>query len=126
MRALWRPAWYELDQALEVDVEDDFAFCEEAPSTVPSGYDIVFHNPLLDNREPVLRRARIVCIRHATLGGIRRIETTGLVYVMTLVDGNEVHVEAEETPGKIEYASGTRTAEVAIWDFNVDLTLVDH
>ena len=27
MRALWRPAWYELDQALKIDTDGTYAFC---------------------------------------------------------------------------------------------------
>jgi len=123
MRALWRPAWFELDQPLEVDFEDEYAFCNVYPPGVPSGFDLVFHNPLLDQSDPILRRARIARIHHAILGDVRRVETKGLVYAITLIDGTSIQVEAEETPGEIEYTPASHIAKIDNWDLDVEVSI---
>jgi hypothetical protein len=74
-------------------------------------------------RDAVLRRARILRINHPTLGDLKRIETEGLVYVLTLIGGEQVRVEAEESPGTIERAPGLQIANVATWDIDVTLAL---
>jgi hypothetical protein len=122
-RSLWRPAWYELDQSLEVGIEDDFAFCVETPAAGPVEYELVFHNPLLMSRDAVVRRARILRINHPVLGDLQRIETEGLVYVFTLSSGEQVRVEAEESPGKVEGSPGSQIANVVTWDFDVTLAV---
>jgi hypothetical protein len=123
MKALWRPAWYELDQDLEVDLEDEFAFCRTPPSGVAPGFDFVFHTVLLDRGEPALRRAKILRIMHSVLGDVQRVETTGLVYTMTLTDGSVIRVEAEETPGAIEVTPGRRSPTIVSWDLEVDVEI---
>ena len=65
------------------------------------------------------------CIRHATLGEVRCVQTAGLVYIVTLVCGEEVHVDSEENPGKIDYASRKDMNRIDNWDFEVDLSRVD-
>jgi len=109
--------------AAEVDAEDEYAFCNACPPGVPSGFDLVFHNPLLVQGDPVLRRARIVRIHHATLGDVRRVETKGLVYAITLIDGTSIQVEAEETPGEIEYKPASHVANVDNWDLDVEVSV---
>jgi hypothetical protein len=41
----------------------------------------------------------IAAIRHPELGAVRKVDTRGLDYTITLADGTELRVEAEETPG---------------------------
>ena len=121
MKALWRPAWYELDESLVVDAQGEYAFCGELSAAVPQTFDLVFHNPLLAKGEPLWRRVRIVRIRHAVLGDVERVETTGLTYTMTLADGGIVRIEAEETPGRIEYMPPPHPTKIDSWDLEVEL-----
>jgi len=44
---------------------------------------------------------------------------------VTLVCGEEVHVDSEENPGKIDYASRKDMNRIDNWDFEVDLSRVD-
>lgn len=108
---------------MEVDILDDYAFCESAPEGVSKKYDLVFHNPLLCDQHIVLR-ARIVSIQHPTLGALQSVQTAGLVYLLTLTDGTSIQVEAEETPGKIEHASTGAVDPVKGWDLDVVLSQV--
>lgn len=106
---------------MALGLEADFAFCATYPSGAPPGYDLVFHNPLLDPAQPVLHWVRIVRIRHPSLGEVRRVDTKGLVYALELIDGAVIQVEAEETPGRIEYMPPTCRAEVEGWDLEVEV-----
>jgi hypothetical protein len=121
MKALWRPAWYELDQSLAVGAVGTYAFCRARPSDVTTAIDLVFYNPLLGQVDPLFRSVRILRIHHPSLGPIARIDATGLTYSVVLMGGSVVEVEAEETPGQIESELPAGVAPFEDWDFEVEL-----
>ena len=73
--AAWVPGWYELDPPLEVGLT------------------------LWRSQDAVIAHGTIAGIRHQDLGEVRKVDTRGLDYTISLADGSELLVEAEETPG---------------------------
>lgn len=99
-RAIWLPFWYELDQSIEVGVVDDFDFFREAPEYLgPEQRPVFYHGSWNERHLFCTARKRIVSIRHHQLGAIRKIDTRGLDYTFTMLDGRVLKVEAEESPG---------------------------
>lgn len=101
VHAAWIPGWYELDQPLEVGVEREFVFWRVVPHYLSNSEGLVFYNTLWHEGDGVFGTGRILRIRHLELGDIRNIDTRGLDYTITLVDGSELLVNAEEEPGKM-------------------------
>ncbi len=124
VKALWRPGWYELDAGMFVGEEDEFPFCASLPATAGPGFDVAFHTVLLDPSEPVMRRTRISRIRHPSLGEVRRVDTKGLSYLLELADGAVLRVEAEETPGAIDWTSLDPRPVVECWDLEVEIEFI--
>ena len=103
VHALWIPFWYECDQALAVGRTGDYWFFKDPPPACRSMADLVFANGLdLASDASIMARGTVASITHASLGAVASVDTTGLVYTMTLEDGTEVGIEAEETPGVAE------------------------
>ena len=100
-RAIWFPFWYELDQNIEVGQVNDFDFFEKPPNHLPHDDLPVFHHGGTGRYRHVTARKRILSIHHPQLGDIRKIDTSGLEYTITMLDGRVLKVEAEETPGLI-------------------------
>lgn len=101
VHAAWIPGWYELDQPLEVGVEEEFVFWRVVPDYLYNSESLVFYNTLWHEGDGVFGTGRILKIRHPELGDIRKINTRGLDYTITLMDGSELLVNAEEEPGKM-------------------------
>jgi hypothetical protein len=74
--AIWQAAWYELDQPIKLGLKDTFWL--------------------------VNKTGTLLKIRHRTIGDASEIDTEGLTYKITLISGQEIIVEAEETPGRVE------------------------
>jgi hypothetical protein len=100
IRALWIPGWYELDPHLEVGFDDEFAFWRVVSDNLSAISSWVFYNTIWEQGQGIFATGKITAIRHPELGEIRKIDTRGLDYTITLADGVELLVNAEEEPGK--------------------------
>lgn len=101
VKATWIPGWYELDPNLEVGLEAQFAFWRQVPEHLCGSEELVLYNDLSNPREPMFASGKIFSIWHPDLGDIRKVDTHGLDYTITLGDGAEIVVNAEEDPGKM-------------------------
>lgn len=121
--AAWVPGWYELDQPLEVGLTADFAFWRVVPEELAGPEPLVFYNTLWHPEDAVVARGTISRIRHPVLGDVRKVDTRGLDYTITLADGTELLVNAEEEPGKLFERAGEKWVEssrvVSNWRFVV-------
>ena len=103
--ASWVPYWYELDQTIEVGQVGEFEFFKSAPGHLTAKHSLVFYHGDWHERCRHLyesRRIRIVAMTHATLGPIKKIDTSGLSYRFEVAGGESVQVNAEEEPGVVE------------------------
>ncbi|MBI3411051.1 MAG: hypothetical protein HY040_22180 [Planctomycetes bacterium] len=120
----WVPCWYELDQPLEVGQSGDFAFWWLVPEHLRGPERLVLCNDFSHSGNLLIARGTIAAIRHPELGAIRKINTRGLDYTITLADGTELLVNAEEDPGKLYERDGERWAEsprvISNWRFVVE------
>jgi hypothetical protein len=126
--ALWTPGWYELDQSLAVGERQKFWFFQHPPDDFQSplfnhgvSFDLVFFNQLDSNENSCVRYARVLEMTHPRLGSLLRIDTDGQDYIFYPVLGEEIVVNAEETPGTV-YDS---RPEQAIQDWSVVVKLED-
>jgi hypothetical protein len=82
------------------------------------------YNTLWHPEDAVVAEGRIATICHPELGEIRKVDTRGLDYTLTLADGTELLVNAEEEPGKLFERAGEQWAEsarvVSGWRFIVE------
>ncbi len=122
--AAWVPGWYELDPPLEVGQTDEFVFWRVVPDHLRGPERLVLYNTLWDPGDALVARGTISAIRHPELGAVRKVDTRGLDYTLTLADGTELLVNAEEEPGKLfEWASGQwqeSSRVVSDWRFVVE------
>ena len=102
----WVPGWYELDPPLEVGLTDEFAFWQSVPDHLRGAEHLVLYNDLWHPAAVVVARGTIAAIRHPELGAIRKVDTRGLDYTITLADDTELTVNAEEEPGKLYERAG--------------------
>ena len=102
-KAIWHPFWYEMDQAIEIGKIAEFQFFINPPDYIDAqSLPVFFYLSLRDTDLWYSETKRINAIWHSELGDIRKIDPTGLVYTITLVDGTEYRVEAEQqTPGDV-------------------------
>lgn len=123
-RVAWIPGWYELDLYLEVGLEDEFAFWRVVPEYLRGPEELVLYNDLHKPEDELFASGKIVGIRHPELGQIRKVDTFGLDYTITLADGIEIVVNAEEEPGKLFEGKPGAWFEsnrvVSQWRFAVD------
>jgi hypothetical protein len=98
-RVAWVPGWYELDPQLEVGNADEFVFWRVVPDNLVGPERLVLYNTLWCPKDAVVARGMIWAIHHPELGAIRKVDTRGLDYTITLADGAELLVNAEENPG---------------------------
>lgn len=125
MNAFYKFRFYELDQSLAVNEEDEFAFfidpffCAVPKNELHISKDmiLVFANSL-GNQNCFKAKCKINAIFHPELGQLIKIDTHGLDYCITLANGQEIILNAEEEPGKI--VSGDE--HVTEWVFLIDLT----
>jgi hypothetical protein len=120
----WVPGWYELDPPLEVGLTDEFAFWRVVPDHLRGPERLVLYNTLWHPKDAVVARGTIAAIRHPELGAVRKVDTRGLDYTITLADGTELTVNAEEEPGKLYERAGEQWREssrvVRDWRFVVE------
>jgi hypothetical protein len=123
--AAWIPGWYELDQSLVVGQADEFAFWRVIPLHLRAPQRLVFYNSIWHPEDALIARGTVTAIRHPELGAIRKVDTHGLDYAITLADGNELLVNAEENPGKLYERAGEEWREslrmVSDWRLVVEL-----
>jgi hypothetical protein len=123
-RAAWIPGWYELDPQLEVGLEDEFIFWRVVPGHIHDTDRLVLYNDLWHPEYGKFASGKISAIRHPQLGEIRKVDTRGLDYTITLADGTVLVVNAEEDPGKIyEGNPGARVEShriVSEWRFDIE------
>jgi hypothetical protein len=102
-KAIWCPFWYEMDQAIEIGIIAQYEFFINPPKYVDAqNLPVFFHGSWKDRDLYYSAFKRIVAIRHSELGDIMKIDASGLVYSITLLDGTVHRVEAEEqTPGDV-------------------------
>jgi hypothetical protein len=85
---------------------------------------LVLCNTLWHPEDAVVARGTIVAIRHPELGAVRKVDTRGLDYTITLTNGTELTVNAEEEPGKLYERVGEQWREssrvVGDWRFVVE------
>ena len=119
----WVPGWYELDPLLEVGLADEFAFWRVVPDHLCGPESLVLYNTLWHPEDAVVACGTIAAIRHPELGAVRKVDTCGLDYTITLADGTELTVNAEEEPGKLFERVGEQWREssraVSDWRFVV-------
>jgi hypothetical protein len=78
---------------------DEFAFWRVIPDHIRGPEPLVLYNTLWHPEDAVVVCGTIAAIRHPELGAVTKVNTRGLDYTITLADGTELRVEAEETPG---------------------------
>jgi len=101
-RAIWYPYWYELDQPIAVGQVGEFDFFHKHPESLRDETSaIFFHGDWSDASKYYSSKKLILAIYHPRFGAINNINTSGLDYTITLADGTEYRVEAEESPGKV-------------------------
>ena len=123
-KALWTPGWYELDQTIVVGEQKKFWFFQSTPSQdeigpLPDDVELVFFNQLDSSSNSEIRNMKILEILHPQLGLLARIDTDGLDYIFTPVDGDEVIVNAEEEPGT------THETDLDIHDWSVIVRMME-
>jgi hypothetical protein len=123
-RVAWVPGWYELDPPLGVGLTDEFAFWREVPVSLRGPEQLVLYNTLWHPEDALVARGTITAIRHPELGEVRKVDTRGLDYTITLTDGTKLLVNAEEEPGKLFERVGEQWVEssrvVTAWRFVVE------
>ncbi|HEV3439767.1 MAG TPA: hypothetical protein VG122_20545 [Gemmata sp.] len=123
-RVAWVPGWYELDPPLEVGLSGEFAFWRVVPDHLRGPEPLALYNTLWQPKDAIVARGMIVAIWHPELGKIRKLDTRGLDYTITLEDGTELMVNAEEEPGRLFDRVGVQWIEssriVSNWRFVVE------
>ncbi len=97
----WVLGWYALDPTLSVGLSDKFAFWRVVPDYLRGFEPLVLYNTIWQPEDAVVASGTILAIRHPELGEVRKVETRGLDYTITLAEGTELTVNAEEEPGKL-------------------------
>jgi hypothetical protein len=93
--AIWQAAWYELDQPIKLGLKEIFWLTEEN--------DVLkFHTGFAGDKGIKEIKGEILKIKHRIIGEVSEIDAEGLSYTIKLISGQEIIVEAEESPGKIE------------------------
>src|SRR5262249_60025995 len=72
-----------------------------APKHLHGPESLVLYNTLWHPEDAVIASGTIAAIRHSELGEVRKVDTRGLDYTITLAHGSELTVNAEEEPGKM-------------------------
>lgn len=96
--AVWKPAWYALDQKIEQGMAAKFLFCDSEGRKQ-------FFNGMGSGEGMESVHAKVTRIRNSVLGEIEEIDTYGLSYKIWLPENELVQVDAEQEPGKVENGS---------------------
>lgn len=129
MNAVWSPAWYELDQSLQLGERKKFWFFQHPPEStrLPDEVEpvqLVFFNQLDSSENCCVRYARIVEMQHPQIGPLLKVDTDGLDYIFYPALGEEIVVNAEEAPGTTY--TGKSGQEIRDWTVFVKLTEVSE
>ena len=123
-RAAWVPGWYELDPILEVGAFGEYGFWRNVPDELRGPEELVLYNTLMHEDDVVWAAGTIAAIRHPDLGPLRKADTRGLDYKLTLHDGTQLLVNAEESPGELheQHGSGWKRSARTVreWRFVVE------
>lgn len=117
MKALWIPAWYELDPSIVVGVTEEFVFHKPTPEGALRFYSGE------KGELAVKATGAIASIHHQILGDIESVDAQGLDYTIVLKDGRRLLVNAEEDPGLIyEWVDESwQPSEMSIQDWQLDV-----
>jgi hypothetical protein len=123
-RAAWVPGWYELDPPLSVGLSSEFAFWRVVPDNLVGPEALVVYNTLWHPEDAIVCSGTIAAIYHPVFGAVQMIDTRGIDYTITLNNGTQLLVNAEEQPGKLfERANGNWTESsrlVSDWRFVIE------
>src|SRR3989442_1640874 len=78
------PGWDDPPPPLEVGLTDEFAFWRAVPDHLRGPEPLVLYNTLWHPEDAVVARGTITAIRHPELGAVRKVDTRGLDYTITL------------------------------------------
>ncbi len=130
VRGVWVPGWHRLDQSVELGQSGRFWFHASQSGLTnsvdqPGPATLSFFN-CLDSaeRQSEVRSAKVIGIWHPELGALQRIDTAGLDYAFWTAAGEELIVNAEETPGEIydtDLKIGQWEVEVLLCDVSAPL-----
>lgn len=125
MQAIYEFSFYCLDQSIMVGEEGDFAF-----DTNLSDESSLYFKNSVGSENTQIHPYKIDAISHPELGDIYSIATENLDYTITLENGEQILVNAEEQPGHIHKGPKNITS----WKFSVEtssvlplsLTAIEH
>ena len=124
-QAWWDVSWHELDQPLEVGARQELLFWREPPRRLDDGVRWMLHAGVWRPEEALVADCTVVAIRHPEWGEVTKADTVGLEYTLTLADGTELVVDAEEEPGLFSDRRDDLWAPSALavheWLFTVEL-----
>lgn len=123
--AVWVPGWYELDQTLTLGQRQKLWFFEDPPEALQKQHpdaQFVFFNQIDATENCQVCFGQVMRMVHPVLGELMKIDTDGCDYIFFPVDGEEVVVNAEESPGEA-YTDGL---EIEDWTVRVWLEQVSE
>lgn len=99
--AAWVFGWYPYDPPLEVGQSGWFLFWRDAPAHLRGPEPLVLYSARAGLGDYAEATGTVIAIRHPQLGEIQSVWTGGLDYTVTLADGKELTVNADEEPGRV-------------------------
>ncbi|MBK7113281.1 MAG: hypothetical protein IPH60_12645 [Flavobacteriales bacterium] len=115
IKVQWCAAWHELDQPIRIGLENEFILI------LNENGRLQFDTGFVGDGLTLSTTGRIERIEHKFLGEIEEIDTNGLSYRISTVEGDIVQVEAEETPGVIEHSTLGTDVEYDGFEFEVTI-----
>jgi hypothetical protein len=103
---VWKAQWYMLDQSIWVGQLTEFWLEKN---------NILFFTGSINDEHDIIK-GKILSITHPKLGAVQKIDTSGLLYKITLENGSLVTVDSEESPGSIEWPDNLK---IDNWEFEV-------
>ena len=120
MQAIWYPMWFGLDTPLEVGQTDTFELVRQPVEIGCQPGAWMIWSPMFRGIDPMRIRAKLLSLKNETLGWINKIDTTG-PYMFTLLDGSNVAVDEEESPGWVidRVRIGDKLQHITVQDWSV-------
>ena len=112
--AVWRPAWYALDQKIARGLASKFILHNNKGQ-------LEFFSGMGDGDGLESIYAKITRIHNSALGEVEEIDTYGLSYRIWLPGNEMVQLNAEEQPGKLEGTTLKHLHQFSDLTFNVEL-----
>jgi len=110
MRISWKPAWYELDQTI-VRGDTDYFYLSKDGSIFTSD---------MHCSEDMEVYGEVLEILHPELGAVCGIVAEGLNYRIYIDMTNFIQIDAEESPGKVEYPTD---CSISDWNFEIEFNI---